>query len=113
MPMKLPKPLSQGEELLAQHLTAYGIEFRREVTWYPERKWRADFYFMAKGGKEVLVEVEGGTSFGRSRHSKGRGFEDDCRKYNTASSMGFVILRFSTEMVNSAEAIDFIREMFA
>jgi len=55
------------------------------------------------------VEIEGGTRFGKSRHSRGDGFERDARKYNAAALLGWRILRFTTAMVISGEAIDVVR----
>jgi very-short-patch-repair endonuclease len=74
---------------------------------FPGRKYRFDFYFREK---DLAVEIEGGTAFGRSRHSYGLGFEEDARKYNAAALLGIKVLRFSTAMVKSAEAIDTVRE---
>ena len=68
----------------------------------PGRQWRADFYFERQ---KIAVEVEGGTAFGMSRHSRAEGFERDCRKYNAATLAGIKVLRFTTAMVKSGEAI--------
>lgn len=101
---KIPQALSIGEETFLLHCRAFGLpEPLREVEFYPGRKWRFDF---AWPDKKLAVEVEGGTNFGRSRHSKGAGFERDAAKYNRASRMGWIVLRYSTRMVTSGEAID-------
>jgi hypothetical protein len=55
--------------------------------------------------------VEGGTSFGKSRHSKGEGFEKDAAKYNRAAREGWVVLRYSTRMVTDGSAIDEVLEV--
>lgn len=106
MPIKTPRPLSVGEETFALHCQAYFHPVNqptREYQFIADRKWRFDF---AWPGKLVAVEVEGGTSFGRSRHSKGEGFERDAAKYNRAAREGWTVLRYSTRMVTSGEAID-------
>jgi len=100
-----PKPLSPGEEELAQHLHIYGVPFEREYRFDPERKWRADFLIEPK----ILVEVEGGTYSG-GRHTRGKGFEADCLKYNRATTLGFKLYRFSSFQVTSGVAIDTILE---
>lgn len=97
------RPLSVGEETFAMHCQAYGIQPVREYVFCPGRKWRFDFFLPENN---LAVEIEGGTSFGKSRHSRGAGFENDCRKYNEAAFMGISVLRFSTAMVISGEAID-------
>ena len=62
---------------------------------------RADFAFIDHW---ILVEVDGGT-FSGGRHVRGKGYEDDCRKINEATRLGWRVYRFTTEMVKSGEAI--------
>ena len=104
---KIPKPLSEGEETFARDCKVYGLDPEREVELIPGRKWRFDFYFQEK---DLAVEIEGATKYGKSRHSKGEGFEEDARKYNAAALAGIKLLRFSTEMGKSGEAIDTVLE---
>jgi len=99
---KIPKQLSPGEEGFVLHCRSEGLSPEREVVFCPGRKWRFDFAFPEY---KVAIEVEGGTSFGKSYHSRGDGFEKDCRKYNTAARLGWIVLRYSTAMVRSGEAI--------
>lgn len=102
---KLPKPLSPGEEELARHLRTYNVPFEREFQFDPERKWRADFLIEPN----ILVEVEGG-AYSSGRHTRGKGFEADCLKYNRATTLEFKLYRFSTFQVSSGVAIDTILE---
>lgn len=104
---KIPQPLSAGEETFLLHCRAYRLEPEREHQ-FCDRKWRFDF---AWPDRKIAVEVEGGTNWGKSRHSKGEGFERDCAKYNRASRMGWVVLRFSTAMVTDGRAIDEVLEV--
>jgi very-short-patch-repair endonuclease len=105
---KLPKTLSPGEETLVLHLTANGITaYQREAKLIPDREWRVDFLL----GENLVVEVEGGTSWGKSRHSYGKGFEDDATKYNALTMAGYSVLRYSTEMVQRGEAIRDIMQL--
>lgn len=97
---------SIGEATLELHMRAYGIHAVREHVFHPKRKWRFDF---AIPDRMIAVEVEGGTMYGKSRHGHGEGFENDCRKYNEAAFMGWRVLRFTTAMVVSGEAIDTIK----
>lgn len=110
MKSRIPKALSAGEELFALHCTVYGLTPHREHKFQESRKWSFDFAWPAV---KLAVEIEGGTTFGKSRHSQGKGFEEDARKYNTAALMGWRVLRFTTEMVKTAEAIDTVREVLA
>lgn len=103
---KVPQKLSNGEEEFAWHCSIYGLTPVREHRFAEGRKWAFDF---AWPEFHLAVEIEGGTAFGKSRHSRGDGFMQDCRKYNTATIMGWKILRFTTQMVKTAEAIDTVR----
>src|SRR5690606_17944227 len=44
------------------------------------------------------------------RHTTGKGFVEDCRKYNAAAKLGWTVLRFPTAQVKSGEAIDDVSE---
>lgn len=106
----VPRALSEGEESFLMHCECYGLRPHREFQFDPTRKYRFDFAWPTQ---KVAVEVEGGTSFGKSRHSRGKGFENDCRKYNLAASKEWLVYRFTTEMVRSGEAIDVVRKALA
>jgi hypothetical protein len=97
---KAPKKKSPGEEGLALALHVNGIEFEREYEFAKPRKYRADFYILPN----LLIEVEGGT-WSNGRHSRGSGMEEDMKKYNLATKLGFSLLRYSTAMVKSGDAI--------
>lgn len=105
MPLKIPKPLSMGEETFALQCQAYKFTPEREFKFIEGRKFAFDFAFPEA---MIAIEIEGGTSFGKSRHSRGEGFENDCRKYNAATSLGWRVFRFSTAMVQKGEAIDLL-----
>lgn len=74
------------------------LEFRFAA----RRAWRFDFawpYFL------VALEVEGGT-WAQGRHTRGAGFEADCRKYAEAALGGWLVLRVTGGMVESGEALE-------
>lgn len=104
-----PQPASVGEETFALHCQAYRLHPEREAVLIPGRKWRVDFYFPSPN--RVAIEIEGGTTFGKSRHSRGQGFENDARKYNALARAGILLLRYSTAMVTAGEAIDEVLEV--
>ena len=99
---RLPQGLSVGEETFAMHCRAHSLEPEREFRFDPDRKWRLDFAFP---DKKIGIEIEGGT-WTNGRHSRGTGYEKDLCKYNAASRRGWMILRYSTRMVTSGEAIN-------
>jgi very-short-patch-repair endonuclease len=78
-----------------------------EYRFHDTRKWRFDF---AWPDLKLAIEVEGGTQSGRSRHSKGQGFEDDTDKYNTAIRMGWTLFRFTGHAVRSGKAMLFVED---
>lgn len=86
-------------DLVAEHRFAKGT---------PEaRQWRFDFAHLET---RVAIEIEGGihargTKTGR--HTRGAGFEEDCRKYLAAALEGWTVLRLTGRMctVPTAERI--------
>lgn len=98
--------LSAGEETLAFHLRALGVDFEREYRFSHSRRWKADFYLPLH---RALIEVEGGTYTG-GRHTRGSGYALDCEKYNHAVAMGYRLFRFTSEQVRKGEAIAFIEK---
>lgn len=103
----MPLPASSGEEMFSVHCRCYKLTPEREYVFAPPRKFRFDF---AWPDMRLAVEIEGGTLFGKSRHSRGAGFVRDCEKYNLATLAGWSVLRFTTEMVQSGNAIDTVME---
>jgi very-short-patch-repair endonuclease len=106
--MKIPKPLSIGEETFLLHCQANHLKPVREYRFCMGRKFAFDFCWPER---MIAVEIEGGTSFGKSRHSRGKGFETDCIKYNIAARLGWKVLRYSTAMVIKGQAITDVLEM--
>lgn len=88
------------EKLLDSHLAndrapPYEIEYR-----FGPGRHRFDFAWPAI---KLAVEVEGGTWAG-GRHTRARGFEADCEKYNSAVLAGWRVLRFTGDMVRDGRA---------
>ena len=106
-PKRKKSKLSQGEEILSVQLKALNIRFEREYLFHPKRKWRADFHILEQ---KILIEVEGGIWSG-GRHTRGKGYIGDMEKYNAATTLGFQVLRFSTEQVKSGLAVRQIEQL--
>lgn len=93
---------SELEALFAFQMKATGIpDPVSEYRFHPTRKWRFDF---AWPDRWVAVEVEGGTWSG-GRHTRGGGFQKDCEKYNNAALLGWIVLRFTKDMIEIGQAI--------
>lgn len=94
------------KELLFQ-MKAVGLpEPESEYRFHPKRKWRFDF---AYSDDMIAIEVEGGV-WSRGRHTRGSGFIKDCEKYNAAALLGWTVLRFPGDMINSGEAVKTIED---
>lgn len=68
----------------------------REYKFVPTRNWRFDF---AWPEQRVAVEIEGGVYMRVSGHTSATGYQKDCAKYNAAIEAGWVVLRYTPQMV--------------
>ncbi len=101
--------ISKIEESFALHVRALKLPVpEREHKFHPWRKWRFDFAWV---GLKIAVELEGGVWSG-GRHTRGKGFTNDCEKINVATAMGWKVFRFTGDMVNDGRAAEFIRVQF-
>ena len=98
---RVAKKKSHLEESFAQQLDALGIAYEREQRLIPKRRFRFDFVIAAE---MLVIEIEGGTWMARSRHTSGKGFQSDCVKYNAVVELGYVVLRYTSDMVTSGDA---------
>lgn len=100
-------PLAAQFEVLWRHLN--GPVLDKEVRFHPTRRWRLDYCHLAT---RTAIELEGG-AYSKGRHTRGKGFVNDCDKYNAASMLGYTVLRLATGMVTHdrlAEIIEHIKE---
>lgn len=98
--------MSEGEELFAMHCRVCNLNPVREYLFCSPRRWRFDFAFPLE---KIAVEIEGGTWI-QGRHNRGSSIEKDMEKYNRAARLGWIVLRYSTNMVVRGEAIDEVLE---
>lgn len=80
----------------------------REYVFARGNRWRADFAWVKE---RILVEVEGGVWNG-GRHVTGSGFTRDCLKYDTAALLGWIVLRFTPELIYDGTALKMIHQAF-
>jgi very-short-patch-repair endonuclease len=78
------------------NLLARTPEPEQEYRFHAIRRWRFDF---AWPDALVAVECEGGT-WTRGRHTRGKGFENDCYKYNAATAQGWRVFRCTKGMLD-------------
>jgi len=84
---ELEKKFDKIAQLL--DLPPYETEYR----FHPVRRFRFD---VAWPDNQIAVELEGGIYSG-GRHSRGKGFQNDCHKYNLAAECGWTVLRYTGE----------------
>ena len=101
---------SELESLFAFTLKANGLPtptrehmFAKEIG----RKWRFDFCYPEK---LVAIEIEGGV-WVRGRHNTGSGFQADIEKYNAAQLLGWLLLRYTGDMIkrNPKKVVDEVK----
>ena len=105
MPAK--KKAKSRSKLEEQFLSLWGFynpdtPLQEEYVFYPGRKWRADF---AHPESKVLVEIEGGI-WNQGRHTRGKGYMDDCEKYNSAALAGWLVVRLAGKDMISRDWVD-------
>ncbi len=83
-----------------------GEECVTEFRFHPIRRWRADYAILKY---KILLEVEGGIYIG-GRHTRGVGFKNDMDKYNSATSMGYSVLRVTPSDLMKTSTLDLIKE---
>ena len=101
---------SNLEVALLEQIKYAGLpEPKCEYVFASPRKWRFDFAYPEIG---LAIEVEGG-SWTQGRHVRGSGFEKDCEKYNNAVMIGWDVLRFTRNMIESGDALNMISDYLA
>lgn len=85
------------------------VECIKEYKFHPTRKWRFDY---AIPEHKIALEVEGGVWTG-GRHTSPKGFLGDMEKYNTATIMGWRLLRTTPDRLCSNETMQMVRDIIA
>ena len=99
---------AEANILLETHLKELGFEFVPEYRFLKERKWRVDYKVITAHQDFFAVEIEGSV-YANGRHTRGKGFEADCHKYNTLTTMRIPLLRFTTGQVKRGEDIPYLQ----
>ena len=82
-----------------------GLDIIKEHLFHPVRKWRFDYAII---DLKIAVEVEGGVHTG-GRHTRGVGFENDMEKYNSATSLGWRLIRVVPSKLMTENTLELIR----
>jgi len=99
------------ELILEAILDELKLWYEKEFRFHKIRKWRFDF---AITSRMTAIEIEGAV-FQNGRHTRGKGFSNDCEKYNAAALLGWKVLRYTVDVVQKspnqiAKDIKFIKE---
>jgi len=100
---QLPRKESAGEAAFALHCRLElppALHPIREHIPFPPRKWRLDFCWP---DRKLAVEIESSVHRIKSR------FAGDLDKYNRLNLEGWMLLRYTRKMVETAEAIDTVK----
>jgi len=81
----------------------------REYRFDLKHRWAWDF---AWPECMVALDIQGGT-WNAGGHVRGKGYENDCRKYSTASILGWTIILATTDMVESGEVLALLEKALA
>jgi very-short-patch-repair endonuclease len=101
--------MSRLEEQFAAQLANAGLPAPvREHVFAKPRRWRIDF---AWPERRLAIEIDGATWSG-GRHNRGSGLERDYEKLNALALLGWTVLRFSSSLVRSGEALRFTQLAF-
>lgn len=102
------KPL---EQLFDDQLKEAGFTgYERNVTFIPNRRFKADFWFK---DLRLAVEVDGGIFMKRpSGHTTGVGYHSDRVRDQLALASGITTIRFTTPQVRNGEGVKYLQAYF-
>ena len=92
---------SKFEDWLFFQIKAIGLPLPVREHRFCSRRWRFD---LAWPDRMLAAEVAGAV-YSQGRHTRGKGFTEDCRKYSEAAILGWRILHLTTQMIPSGEAV--------
>lgn len=103
---------SNLEQALLSQIRIVGLPMpEREFRAIPKRRFKWDF---AYPDRKLLIEVQGGIWAGKygkqSGHTSGTGLNRDYEKNNLAVCHGYKVLYFTSNMIESGEAVSKIEE---
>lgn len=106
----VPRPATEHDWTaeLVQQINLIGLpEPTAELRFHPVREWRFDLAWLVQ---KVAVEIEGGI-WKQGRHTRGKGFEEDCVKYGEALVLGWRVLRVTPGMIKRGTAVDLLERI--
>lgn len=86
-----------GEDVIGKIVSALaslGFNATREYKFLENKRYRFD---MALPAHKIAIEYEGGT-YSNGRHTRGKGYANDAKKYNLAAMEGWTLLRYTVDV---------------
>lgn len=99
------KQNSQSDLFVMLCKAELGLDIVKEFRFTPKRKWRFDY---AIPQYRIALEVEGGI-WAKGRHTRPQGFLGDIEKYNTATLMGWKLLRTTPQNLVAERTIEMLK----
>lgn len=100
--------IKQAQTLFLAACEAHGLPAPvPELVFCVGRKWRFDWAW--DGIRRVALEIEGGVFMKEGGHRGMGRFLRDMEKYNEAAIMGWVVIRVTTDQVDSGVAFALVR----
>lgn len=78
--------------MISGALNILGIDHEREYRFLEDRRFKFD---IAIPKQKIAIEFEGGI-YTNGRHTRGKGYANDCKKYNLATMHGWKLLRYTS-----------------
>lgn len=109
IPARGRKPTIDFKSSLAAWCSSHGLPAAiKEHRFHPTRQWRFDY---AWPEFKIAIEIHGAVYDGRwggakgkaGRHTRGKGFEEDRVKMNSAMCLGWKVIEASTGQVKSGK----------
>ena len=66
-------------------------------------------FFMNFAHEKISLEVEGGT-WVKGRHTRPKGYANDCEKYSEAAIADWMIIRATSGMIKNGKAIELVEK---
>lgn len=86
-----------------------GPDLIKEFKFCEARQWRADYLCKTANG-QWLIELDGGV-YSNGRHNRSGGYIEDCIKINTATLLGYRVLRIPTGCATDNYLGDIIKSL--
>lgn len=100
-----------SSEIIEGVLNDLGIKYIKEYKFCTTRRFRFDYFLPinSKIIKGVAIEYDGGLWI-RGRHQTPKGFYNDTVKTNLALSLGYLVLRYTSEHLKDYETFEALKK---